>query len=86
MTPRRLLTVVREHLGIENQLHWVLCVVFEGDANWTRTVNAPTNLALIRRLALNLLRTHPDKASRKRKIKRAGWDHVFLNALLVHMR
>ncbi|HEY2755979.1 MAG TPA: ISAs1 family transposase, partial [Pseudolabrys sp.] len=43
-------------------------------------------LAILRRLALNILRTHPDRASLRRKIKRAGWDNAFLMATLSHMR
>ncbi|HEX3972086.1 MAG TPA: ISAs1 family transposase, partial [Stellaceae bacterium] len=39
-----------------------------------------------RKLALNLLRSHPDKASLRRKIKRAGWDDAFLLSILSHMR
>ena len=44
------------------------------------------NLATLRRLALNILRTHPDRASIRRKIKRAGWDDAFLLSMLSHMR
>ncbi|HEY2755078.1 MAG TPA: ISAs1 family transposase, partial [Pseudolabrys sp.] len=43
-------------------------------------------LAILRRLALNMLRSHPDPASIRRKIKRAGWDDAFLLATLGHMR
>lgn len=82
----RVLEIVREHWGIENQLHWVLDVVFHEDAQRSRKDNAPRNLALLRKLALNVLRTHPDKASLRRKIKRAGWEDSFLASLLAHMR
>src|ERR1700736_1652670 len=86
MSPKRLLHVTRSHWGIENQLHWVLDVHFAEDANRSRKDNAPENLAILRRLALNILRTHPDRASIRRKIKRAGWDDAFLMATLSHMR
>ncbi|MDO9472554.1 MAG: ISAs1 family transposase, partial [Caulobacter sp.] len=43
-------------------------------------------LALIRKLALNIIRHHPAKASIKTKIKRAGWDDAFLFSMLGHMR
>ena len=82
----RLLEIVRAHWGIENQLHWVLDVVFDEDASRSRKDNAPQNLALLRKLALNVLRTHPDPASLRRKIKRAGWEDNFLSSLLAHMR
>jgi predicted transposase YbfD/YdcC len=86
LSASRVLTVVREHWGVENQLHWVLDVVFHEDASRTRSDHAPRNLALLRKLALNVLRSHPDKASLRRKIKRAGWEDSFLAALLAHMR
>lgn len=86
MSPKRLLHITRRHWGIENQLHWVLDVHFAEDRNRARKDNAPENLAILRRLALNILRTHPDRASLRRKIKRAGWDNTFLLAMLSHMR
>jgi predicted transposase YbfD/YdcC len=86
MPPKQLLHVTRSHWSIENQLHWVLDVQFAEDANRARKDNAPENLAILRRLALNILRTHPDPASIRRKIKRAGWDNAFLLAVLSHMR
>jgi predicted transposase YbfD/YdcC len=86
MSPKRLLHVTRNHWGIENRLHWVLDVHFAEDRNRTRKDNAPENLAILRRLALNILRTHPDRASIRRKIKRAGWDDTFLLSMLSHMR
>lgn len=86
ISPKRLLHVTRSHWGIENQLHWVLDVNFAEDRNRARKDNAPENLAILRRLALNILRSHPDRASLRRKIKRAGWDNAFLLAILSHMR
>lgn len=86
MSPKRLLHVTRSHWGIENKLHWVLDVHFAEDRNRARKDNAPENLAILRRLALNLLRSHPDRASLRRKIKRAGWDNAFLIAILGQMR
>lgn len=86
ISPKRLLHITRSHWGIENRLHWVLDVHFAEDANRARKDNAPENLAILRRLALNVLRAHPDSASIRRKIKRAGWDDAFLMATLSHMR
>lgn len=86
LSARRLLTVVRQHWGIENQLHWVLDVVFDEDRARNRKDHGPENLAILRKLALNILRSHPDKASIRRKIKRAGWDNAFLLAIIAHMR
>lgn len=86
ISPKRLLYITRSHWGIENQLHWVLDVHFAEDGNRARKDNAPENLAILRRLTLNILRTHPDHASIRRKIKRAGWDDAFLLGMLSHMR
>ena len=83
---KRLLRIVRSHWGIENQLHWVLDVVFNEDRNRTRKDNAPENLAILRKLALNLVRSHPAATSLRQKIKRAGWDDAFLLGMLGHMR
>jgi len=86
MSPKRLLHITRSHWAIENQLHWVLDVHFAEDRNRARKDNAPENLAILRRLALNILRAHPNTASIRRKIKRAGWDDAFLMETLSHMR
>lgn len=86
ISARRLLAVIREHWGIENRLHWVLDVAFNEDRARNRKDHGPENLAILRKLALNLLRTHPDKASIRRKINRAGWDDSFLLCIIAHMR
>lgn len=86
LPPKRLLYVTRSHWGIENSLHWVLDVHFAEDANRARKDHAPENFAILRRLALNILRAHPDRKSIRLKIKRAGWDNAFLMQLLSHMR
>lgn len=86
MSGPALLAIVRQHWGIENQLHWVLDVVMGEDHDRARRDHAPENLARLRRLALNLLRLHPEAGSLKGKIKRAGWDDTFLTSVLAHMR
>lgn len=50
------LKAVRTHWGIENQLHWILDVVFREDDCRVRQGNAAQNLAALRHIALNLLR------------------------------
>ena len=86
LSAQRMLAVARTHWTIENQLHWVLDVAFDEDRVRSRKDNAPQNLALIRKLALNIIRQHPAKGSIKTKIKRAGWDDAFLLSMLAHMR
>jgi predicted transposase YbfD/YdcC len=86
LAPSELVAITRSHWGIENQLHWVLDVIFDEDRARSRKDNAPANLALLRKLALNMLRSHPDKASIRRKVKKAGWDDAFLISMLAQMR
>jgi predicted transposase YbfD/YdcC len=86
MPPKQFLQITRSHWGIENRLHWVLDVHFNEDGNRARKDNAPENLAILRKLALNIHRTHPYRASLRRKIKRAGWDDAYLMATISHMR
>lgn len=86
MPPPKLLTTVRAHWAIENRLHWVLDTSFAEDADRARKDYAPENLALLRRLALNIARCHPAPMSMRLKLKRAGWDDNFLIGLLAHMR
>jgi predicted transposase YbfD/YdcC len=81
-----LLQIVRSHWAIENQLHWVLDVTFDEDGSRTRKDNAPENLAILRRFAINIIRSHPDPTSMRQKVKRAGWDDAFLLDLIGHMR
>jgi predicted transposase YbfD/YdcC len=73
-----LLGTVRAHWGIENGCHWVLDVVFHEDASRTRVKNADDNLALLRKIALNLIRQHPSKGSLKGKRYRAALNEDFL--------
>jgi predicted transposase YbfD/YdcC len=86
LSVQRAQEVVRAHWGIENCQHWVLDVVFDEDHARARKDNAGQNLALLRRLALNLLQSRKDKLSIRRRIKRAGWDETYFFALLAHMR
>ena len=82
LTPERFLAIVRAHWGIENGLHWVLDVTMNEDQMRNRKDNGPENLALLRRLALNLATLEPSKDSMRGKLKRAGWDNHFLAQML----
>lgn len=86
-SPHEVLRIVRTHWTIENGLHWPLDVVLDEDLARNRKDNAPANLAVMRRLALNIARAHPDtKTSLRAKLKRAGWNDTFLFDLIGHMR
>jgi predicted transposase YbfD/YdcC len=86
VSAKRLLEIVRSHWSVENQMHWVLDVVFAEDANRARKDAAPENLAVLRRLALNLLQAHPEPISMRRKINAAAWDDAFFLSLLGQKR
>lgn len=74
---------VRGHWRVENQLHWVLDVVFGEDQSRARTGNAAENLAATRRLAVNLLRRDKTcKRSIKGKLLRAAIDPHYLKLIL----
>lgn len=70
---------VRSHWGIENQVHWVLDVAFREDLSRARIGHSAENLALLRKLALNLLRADPTrKIGVKASRLRAGWNNDYL--------
>lgn len=74
-----LLAAVRSHWGIENELHWVLDMVFREDESRIRRDHGGENMAVLRHIALNLLRQDETKRlSLRMKRKRAGWDDAFL--------
>jgi len=74
---------IRQHWCIENQLHWVLDVQFLEDDSRIRKDNAPENLAIIRQIALNLLKQEStEKTGIKTKRKKAGWDNDYLLKVL----
>jgi predicted transposase YbfD/YdcC len=81
----RLLAAVRSHWQIENNLHWVLDVIFHEDDSRLRVGNGAENFAVLRRLALNLLKLHPAEMSLKRKRYRAALDDAFLLELLTQV-
>lgn len=83
---KRLLEVMRTHWSVENQLHWPLDVVFNEDDARTRKNYAPQNLGVLRRMALDILRSHPDQRSVGRKMKLAAWKKEFFFDLFAHLR
>jgi predicted transposase YbfD/YdcC len=86
LSPKTLLQVVRAHWGIENNLHWVLDILFAEDACRSRTDHAPENLAVIRKLAINILQATPGPARIGHKMLQARWNDEFLLSTLAHMR
>ncbi len=78
---------IRGHWGIENRLHWVRDVTFSEDGSRVRAEHAPENLALVRHLALNLLRRDPTRriGIANSRLK-AALDPAYLRSLLDGMR
>ncbi|OGT90017.1 MAG: transposase [Gammaproteobacteria bacterium RIFOXYD12_FULL_61_37] len=77
--PKRLGQVIRAHWGIENNLHWVLDYAFREDDQRTRMGNSDANMAVVRHIALNLIKTEKTlKVGVKNKRLNAGWDEGYL--------
>lgn len=76
---KKIAHTVRAHWGIENKLHWVLDMAFDEDHSRAREGNSAANLAVIRHLALNLLKAEKStKVGIKTKRARAGWDERYM--------
>jgi predicted transposase YbfD/YdcC len=84
-SPERFGEVVRCHWGVENRLHWVLDVVMNEDQARNRLDNGPKNLAVLRHIALNLIRKEKSKGSLRGKFKRAGWRDDFLAKIIAQI-
>lgn len=78
-----LLNTIRAHWGIENGLHWVLDVAFREDDQRTRVGSSPHNFAVLRHIALNLLKHETSlKVGIKAKRLRAAWSEAYLLKVL----
>jgi predicted transposase YbfD/YdcC len=77
---------VRAHWGVENSLHYVLDVTFGEDSSKIRNKNAAENMAIVRRVGVNLLELSKDHSpkniSKKGMRLKAGWDDEYLKSVL----
>lgn len=80
---KTILKAKRSHWKIENQLHWVLDIAFREDDSRVRKNHGPENLAVLRHMALNLLKNEKTaKGGIHAKRLQAGWNNDYLLAIL----
>jgi len=76
--------VIRSHWGIENRLHWVLDLAFHEDSSRVSADHAPENLAIVRHIALNLLRGDPNRRiGLKNSRFKAALNDSYLRSILL---
>jgi predicted transposase YbfD/YdcC len=80
---KRIAQAIRAHWAIETSFHWTLDVTFDEDRARMRTGDSAENFAVLRHIALNLIKRHPAKLSVKRKRFKAALDDQFLLELLL---
>jgi predicted transposase YbfD/YdcC len=73
---------VRSHWSIENTCHWTLDMTFRQDESRVRDKHARVNLAWLDRLALSLLKQHPERDSIAMKRRSCGWNDDFMLQVL----
>jgi|SRR5689334_12649355 len=82
--PAVLARAIRRHWSVENALHWVLDVTFREDDSRVRDRTAARNLALLRKIALNLVaKDRGGRASLRGRRKKAAWDDDYMLRLIV---
>jgi predicted transposase YbfD/YdcC len=82
MSARQYGDAIRRHWGIENGQHWSLDVSFREDDSRIQKRNGGINFALLRKVALSLLKRHPSKGSINRKRYAAALDTSFLEEII----
>jgi predicted transposase YbfD/YdcC len=83
LSARRFGAAVRGHWGIENSCHWQLDMSFGEDRCRIRKGHADANFAIVRRMALSLLKNEKSqKVGVKTKRLTAGWNDDYLEQVL----
>ena len=81
---KTLLEATRSHWSIENNLHWTLDVTFREDLSRVRKDHGPQNLAVLRQIALNLLKKETTlKRGIQGKRLKSGWVEDYLLKVLL---
>jgi predicted transposase YbfD/YdcC len=81
-------SLIRQHWGIENKLHWMLDVTMGDDASRKRAKNSPQNFSVVFKTALTMLKNYNPMPHRKKgpsiktKRKMGGWSDEHLSAML----
>ena len=75
-------SLIRSHWGIENKLHWLLDMTFREDEQRKRAKHAANNFAIVRKIALNMLKKDSGKESLRSKRLKAAWNKDFLIKLI----
>jgi predicted transposase YbfD/YdcC len=83
MNAKSYLKVLRDHWGVENNLHWQLDITFAEDDNQVSKRSSAENLTLLRKLALIMLKRHPSKQSLACKQWNAALNTEFLEEVLI---
>lgn len=81
LPPAKLLELVRNHWGIENRSHWVRDVTYDEDRSQIRTGNAPRMMAILRNLAIAILRRLGHTSTPKGQRSFARRSHLALAAI-----
>jgi|ERR1700733_6167584 predicted transposase YbfD/YdcC len=82
MSAKRYGMTLRNHWGVENNLHWQLDMTFDEDASRIQERNAAENFAWLRRIAISLLKQHPSKLSLRSQRKAAALNPDFLEEIV----
>lgn len=80
--PQQFAQRVRSHWHIENKLHWRLDVIMDEDTAHIRVNHGPENMAVLRHMAINLLKQEPSKMSIQSKRLRAACNNDYLEKVV----
>ena len=84
LNAERLNSIIRNHWGVENSLHWTLDMTFNEDDSRIRLANAAEVMNAFRKIVLNIVKQDKSrKASMKRKLKMAALEDDFRAKLLI---